>query len=109
MVELMGLFLWSMVLITGVYSYTGVKYSPPDTLKDLCDNFSPHKLSDSTLEGLLADLNALRFSEDNLDFATKSNNLKWISSCVGGVMMEVKSRSFEQKLTQPQIEGLGKK
>ncbi len=103
------MFLWSMVLITGVYSYTGGKYNPPQTLKALCDNYSPHKLSNSELEGLLTDLNALRLSEDNLDFATKSNNLKWISSCVGGVMMEIKSRRFEQKLRQPKIEELGKK
>ena len=32
-----------------------------------------------------------------------SNDLKWINSCAGWVMVEMKSRVFEKKLQEPQI------
>jgi len=32
-----------------------------------------------------------------------SNDLKWINSCAGWVMVEMKSHVFEKKLQEPQI------
>jgi len=47
-------------------------------------------------------LNELRLISKDNDSTTRSNDLKWINSCDGGVMVEMKSRVFEKKLQKPQ-------
>jgi|SaaInlStandDraft_5_1057022.scaffolds.fasta_scaffold29998_3 hypothetical protein len=107
-IKFVGVFLWTMVLITGAYSYTRSNYSAPETLKGLCDNRSPQELSDLQLYDLLRGLNEFRLSPDNQGGSKMSNDLKWVEPCVGLVMMETKSRRFEKKLTPPRIESINK-
>jgi|FLOH01.1.fsa_nt_gi hypothetical protein len=97
-IKFSGVFLWSLVLITAGFSYTAVRYQDNEKLVDLCneDNHSPQNMLDSELNRLLRDLNALRLSNED------ANNLKWIDSCTGWVMVELKSRKFEKKLQKPQ-------
>ncbi len=104
-IKFSGVVLWSMVFITAAFSYTAINYSNKVKLKDLCneDNYSPQNMLDSELVQLLDDLNELRLSSKNAGSGVKSNRLKWINSCAGWVMVEMKSRSFEKKLNKPQI------
>lgn len=100
--KLVGIFLWLLVFITAALSYTAVNYSDNERLVELCneDNHSPQNMRDSELDQLLNDLNKLRLSN-----VGASNNLKWIDSCAGWVMVEMKSRIFEKKLPLPKSAG----
>lgn len=97
-IKFAGVFLWSLVLIAAGFFYTAVKYQDNEKLVDLCneDKHSPQNMLDSELNRLLRDLNALRQSNED------ASNLKWINSCTGWVMVELKSRKFEKKLQKPQ-------
>ena len=104
-VKFSGAFLWSMVFMTAAFSYTAINYSNDLNLEDLC-NEGEHglqKMLDSELVQLLSDLNELRLISKDNDSTTRSNDLKWINSCDGGVMVEMKSHVFEKKLQEPQI------
>ena len=92
-IKLIGILLWSLVLIVVAFSYTGEKYSNKDNLKGFCDkyNFDPHSLPTSKLDQILSDLNVLQLSHED-------NNAQWIDSCIGSVMVELKSRKFENEL-----------
>ena len=100
-----GAVLWSMVFMTTAFSYSSINYSNDVKLEDLCneDNYSPQYILDTELVHLLSRLNELRLSDKVTNSTTKSNDLKWIGSCTGWVMVEMKSRSFEKKLQKPQI------
>ncbi len=89
-----------LVFITVVLSYAAVKNPGNVKLEDLCngDNYSPHNKLDPELDRLLSDLNELRLSSKDADSTTRANDLKWIDFCIGGIMVEMKSRSFEKKL-----------
>jgi hypothetical protein len=102
-VKFSGVFLWSMVFIAVAFSYTAINYSNDLNLKDLCDEdeYSPQKMLDSELVQLLSKLNELRLSGKDNNSTTRSDELKWIDSCTGWVMVEMKSRSFEKKLQKP--------
>ena len=97
-VKFSGVFLWSLVFITAAFSYTTINYSNSLELKDLCDEdkYCPENMLDSQLAQLLSELNELRLSSK--DTGSGSNDLKWIDSCTGWVMVEMKSRNFEKKL-----------
>ena len=88
-INLMGILLWSLVLVVVGFSYNGVKYLNHEKLKNLCDKYNPHNISDRKLDQTLKDLNELRRSKDD-------SSLQWIESCAGLVMVEMKSRSFEK-------------
>ena len=94
-----------MVFMTAAFSYSAINYSNNVNLQDLCneDNYNPQNMLDTELVHLLSRLNELRFSDKIINSTTKSNDLKWIGSCTGWVMVEMKSRSFEKKLQKPQI------
>ena len=89
-----------MVFITAAFSYTNVLYSNPESLKIPCGekNHNLHNMSDIDLDHLLNDLNELRsgLSHDDIDLKTSSYNLKWVNTCTGAVMVEMKSRKFEK-------------
>ena len=106
-IKFVGMFLWTLVFIMAAFSYKAVNDSGKLRLKDLCieDNYNPQHLLDSELGRLLKDLNELRLSSKE----TKSNNLKWIDSCVGWVMVEMKSRSFEKKFEKQPPQDIGKR
>ncbi len=103
-VKFSGAVLWSMVFMTAAFSYTAINYTNNLKLEDLCneDEHSPQKMLDSELVQLLSDLNELRVSSKDKDSTRRSNDLKWINSCAGWVMVEMKSRVFEKKLQKPQ-------
>jgi hypothetical protein len=103
-VKFSGAFLWSMVFMTVAFSYTAINYSNDLNLEDLCDEgeYGPQKMLDSELVQLLSDLNELRLISKDNDSIKRSNDLKWINSCAGWVMVEMKSRVFEKKLQKPQ-------
>ena len=94
-----------MVFMTAAFSYSAINYSNNVKLQDLCneDNYSPQNMLDTELVHLLSKLNELRLSEKITNSTTRSNDLKWIDSCTGWVMVEMKSRSFEKKLQKPEI------
>jgi len=95
----MGAFLWALVGIAAVFSHTQVdEYLNHERLTDLCarDNYNPGNISSPKLDQLLRDLNELRLSDESIN--ARSDNLQWIDSCTGRVMVEVKSRRFEKKL-----------
>lgn len=94
-----------MVFMTAAFSYSAINYSNNVNLQDLCneDKYNPQNMLDTELVHLLSRLNELRFSDKIINSTTKSNDLKWIGSCTGWVMVEMKSRSFEKKLQKPQI------
>jgi hypothetical protein len=97
-------FLWSIVFLTTVYFCAAINYSDKVDLKNLCneDNYSPQNMLDTELVYLLSKLNELRLSNKVANSTTKSNDLKWIDSCTGWVMVEMKSRSFQKKLQNTQ-------
>ena len=100
-VNFSGVFLWAMVFMTAAFSYTAINYSNDLQLKDLCveGEHSPQSMLDSELVQLLSDLNELRMTgKDN-----NTDDLKWIDSCAGWIIVELRSRSFEKKLQNPQI------
>lgn len=103
-VKISGVFLWSIVFMTAAFSYTAINYSNNVKLQDLCneDKYSPQNMLDSQLVQLLSELNELRLSSKDAGAGVISNDLKWINSCTGWVMVEMKSRSFEKKLNKPQ-------
>ena len=94
-----------MVFMTAAFSYSAINYSNNVNLQDLCneDNYSPQNMLDTELVHLLSKLNEFRLSDKITNSTTRSNDLKWIGSCTGWVMVEMKSRSFEKKLQKPQI------
>ena len=96
------MFLWSMVFLTATFSYTAINYSNDLQLKDLCveGEHSPQNMIDYDLAQLLSDLNELRATDKGND----ADDLKWIDSCAGWVMVELRSRSFEKKLQKPKEE-----
>lgn len=103
-VKFSGVILWSLVFMTAAFSYSAITYSNNVGLKDLCneDKYSPQNMLDSELGRLLSELNELRLSNKDTVSGARSNDLKWIDSCTGWVMVEMKSRSFEKKLNKPQ-------
>ena len=102
-VKLSGFFLWSMVFIAATFYYTAINYSNNVKLEDLCNESEQraHTMVDSELVQLLSDLNELRLTGKDNDPATGSDDLKWMDSCTGWVMVELRSRSFEKKLKKP--------
>ena len=101
--KLSGAVLWSMVFMTAAFSYTAINYSNDLSLEELCneEEHSPQKMLDSELVQLLSDLNELRLISKDKDSKTRIKDLKWINSCAGWVMVEMKSRVFEKKLQKP--------
>ncbi len=110
-VKFAGIILWLLVFITVVLSYAAVKNPGNVKLEDLCneDNYSLQNMLDPELNRLLSGLNELRLSSKDADSTTRTNDLKWIDSCTGGVMVEMKSRSFEKKLQKPLSGSLDKR
>jgi hypothetical protein len=102
-INLIGTLMWSLVFIAVAFSYPGAQHTVSETLKGLCDKYKydPHNIPNAKLNKTLKDLNKLRLSHKNNNLPTSSNNLQWIDSCTGLVMVEVKSRSFEKKLKRP--------
>lgn len=100
-------------MIVAAFSYTGIKYSDNEKLKDLYEKYKydPQRLPSSKLDQILDDLNELRLSHEENNLETGSNSLQWIDSCIGLVMVEVKSRKFEKKLQKslPGIDSVDKK
>ena len=90
--------------MTTVYFCTTINYLNKMSLKDLCneDNYSPQNMLDTELVHLLSKLNELRLSDKVSNSTTKRNELKWIGSFTGWVMVEIKSRSFQKKLQNTQ-------
>ena len=90
--------------MTTVYFCTAINYLNKLNLKDLCneDNYSPQNMLDTELVHLLSKLNELRLSDKVSNSTTKRNDLKWIGSYTGWVMVEIKSRSFQNKLQNTQ-------
>jgi hypothetical protein len=87
-----------------VYFCTAINYLNKLNLKDLCneDNYSPQNILDTELVHLLSKLNELRLTDKVSNSTTKRNDLKWIGSCTGWVMVDIKSRSFQKKLQNTQ-------
>ena len=90
--------------MTTVYFCTAINYLNKLNLKDLCneDNYSPQNMLDTELVHLLSKLNELRLTDKVSNSTTKRNDLKWIGSCTGWVMVDIKSRSFQKKLQNTQ-------
>ena len=86
--------------MTTVYFCTAINYLNKLNLKDLCneDNYSPQNILDTELVHLLSKLNELRLSDKVSNSTTKRNDLKWIGSCTGWVMVAIKKCSFQKKL-----------
>jgi hypothetical protein len=97
-VKFVGAFLWALVGVAAIFSYTQVDRQSNEGLTDLCarDNYNPGNISSSRLEQLLHDLNELRLSPESID--ARPYSLQWIDSCTGRVMVEMESRRFEKKL-----------
>ena len=95
-----GVFLWSLVFIVGAFSYAAIDYSNHARLVEACDedNHNAQNMSDLELSRLLSDLNKLRSSNEVDGLEAKNNDLKWIDSCAGWVMVEMRSRSLEKTL-----------
>jgi hypothetical protein len=74
--------------MTTVYFCTAINYLNKLNLKDLWneDNYSPQNIRDTELVHLLS----------------KLNELKWIGSFTGWVVVEMKSRGFQKKLQNTQ-------
>jgi hypothetical protein len=85
--------------MTTTFFYTVCNYSNKVNLKELYneDNYSPQNELNTELVNFLSKLNELRLSDKVANSTTKSNDLKWIGSCTGWVMVEVKSRGFQKK------------
>ena len=100
-VKFSGIFLWSMVFMAVTFSYTAINYSEDFKLKDICEEgeHSPQNKLDSELVQLLSGLNELRVSGK-----ATNDDLKWLDSSTGWVMVEMRSRSFEKKLQKPKSE-----
>jgi hypothetical protein len=91
--------------MTAAFSYTAINYSNDLNLADLCneDEYSFQKMLDSELVQLLSDLNEFLLISNDKNSTTRIYDLKWINSCAGWVMVEMKSRVFKKKLQEPQI------
>jgi len=90
--------------MTTTFSCRAINYSHNLNLKDLCneDNYSPQNIFDTELVHLLSKLNELRLSDKVSNSTTKRNDLKWIVSFTGWVVVDIKSRSFQKKLQNTQ-------
>jgi hypothetical protein len=99
-INLMGILLWSLVLITVAFSYEGVNTLESEKIRDLCGKFKndPQSMPSSKLDHLLSGLNELRFIHEEKKLPTSLSHLQWIDACTGLIMVEVKSRIFEKKL-----------
>lgn len=99
-IEIVSFFLWALVFVVGAFSYAVIDYSNHARLVEACDedNHNAQNMSDLELSRLLSDLNKLRSSNEVDGPEAKNSDLKWIDSCAGWVMVEMRSRSFEKKL-----------